>query len=115
MEFRRRVVALQKTLLVGQVLNRIFRRFVTLEVLEGRLNVGLAALADPVFIFPGWAQIDPQKETEADIAAIGARLKSRREAISQRGRDPEEVDREIAGDRAPLPPPIPQLKVVNNG
>ena len=110
MEFRRRVVALQKALLVGQCLNKIFRRFVALETLAGRLNVDLDTLADPTFIFPGWQPIDPEKETAADVAAIGARLKSRTEVISARGRDPSEVDREIADDPTPLPAAPPPKK-----
>lgn len=113
MEFRRRVVALQKTLVVGQFLNRVFRRFIALEALAGRLAANVDGLADPTFIFPGWAPIDPVKEAAADIDLIAAGLKSRREAIANRGRDPEEVFTEIASDGAP-PPVRPQLKVIEN-
>jgi capsid protein len=89
----------------GQFLNRVFRRFVALEVLAGRLAVDLETLADPVWLWQGWAAVDPEKETNADVAAINARIKSRREVIAGRGRDPEEVDAEIAGDPAPAPAP----------
>ena len=105
MEFRRRVVALQKTLLVGQFLNKVFRRFVALEVLNERLSVDLEALEDPTFIFTGWQPLDVEKETAADVLAISARLKSRFEVISARGRDPAEIDEEIASDPTPLPAP----------
>ena len=105
LEFRRRVVALQKTLLVGQFLNKVFKRFVALEVLNGRLAVDLEALEDPTFIFTGWQPLDAEKETAADVLAISARLKSRFEVISARGRDPSEIDQEIAADPTPLPAP----------
>ena len=105
LEFRRQVVALQKTLLVGQFLNKVFRRFVALEVLNGRLSVDLETLEDPTFIFTGWQPLDAEKETAADVLAISARLKSRFEVISARGRDPAEIDEEIASDPAQLPAP----------
>lgn len=37
---------------------------------------------------------------EAEILAINAGLKSRRQAISERGYDAEQVDAEIAADKA---------------
>lgn len=51
----------------------------------------------------GWTapkreMIDPQKETEASIRAIRGGLSSRPAEIRKRGRDPEEVDTEIASD-----------------
>ncbi len=45
---------------------------------------------------PGWQWVDPQKEVNADIAAIGAGLKSREEVVAARGRDIDELDAEIA-------------------
>jgi lambda family phage portal protein len=38
-----------------------------------------------------WAWVDPQKDIEANIAAINAKLKSRREVIAEQGRDIDEV------------------------
>ncbi len=38
-----------------------------------------------------WAWVDPQKDVEANIAAINAKLKSRREVIAEQGRDIDEV------------------------
>lgn len=38
-----------------------------------------------------WAWVDPQKDVEANIAAINAKLKSRREVIAEQGRDIEDV------------------------
>ena len=45
--------------------------------------------------------IDPAKEIGAEISAVEARLKSRREVIASRGRDPDSVLAEIEND---LPP-----------
>jgi capsid protein len=39
------------------------------------------------------------KDVQAEIMAIGAGLKSRSQAISERGYDAEQVDAEIAADR----------------
>lgn len=99
MEFRRRAGALQKSLIVARFLRPVWRRLLLIEALNGRMLPSVATSMEAEFIFTGWAQIDPKKETEADIAAIKARTKSRFEVIASRGRDPEEVDAEIAADR----------------
>lgn len=102
LEFRRRVVALQRNILVAQILAPAWRRFVVLEVLAGRLPPA-AMTVGAEFVFPGWAPIDPAKETKADVEAVGAGFKSRFEVIAARGRDPEAVDAEIEADRRPAP------------
>ena len=67
--WRRRAAALQ-SLLVMQFLEPVFRRFVALEVAAERLNVDLATLADPKFIWPAFPQVDPLAETQADVARV---------------------------------------------
>ena len=110
--WRRRAGALQK-LLEGQFLSPAFRRFVALEVAAGRLRADLAALKEPTFIWPAFAQIDPLAETQADALAVASGFKSRTEIISKYGRDPQEVLAEIAADRAPMPAaPQPNLTVI---
>lgn len=98
LEFRRRITTLQKTMITGQLLLPVWRRFLLLEALAGRVDMDVALHTEAEFVFPGWAQIDPLKETQADAAAIKARIKSRFEVIGTRGRDPETVDEEIAQD-----------------
>jgi capsid protein len=44
--------------------------------------------------------VDPLKDANAEIAQIEAGLKSRTQAIAERGYDAEQVDREIAAERA---------------
>lgn len=109
--WRRRAAALQ-SLLVGQFLNPVFRRFCALEVAAGRLSLDLAALADPKFLWPAWPQIDPLAEQQADVLALQNGLTSRRALISKYGRDPEEVLTEVAADRTPAAPAQPQLTVI---
>ena len=46
-----------------------------------------------------WDWVDPLKDANAEIAQIEAGLKSRTQAIAERGYDAEHVDREIAAER----------------
>ncbi len=111
-QFKRRIKALQSGLFVAQLIEPVWERLITLEVLTGRL-------AAPDFeqhpddylgcgvMWPAWASLDPQKETQADILAMQANVRSRFEVISARGRDPQEVDAEIKADT--LRPPAPTV------
>jgi capsid protein len=49
---------------------------------------------------PKWDWIDPQKDARAEIEQIEAGLKSRTQALAERGFDAEQVDAEIAADQA---------------
>lgn len=100
-EFRQRVTAIRRTLIIPQFLDPVWRRWLALEALAGRIKLDLGALPEVEWVFPGWPAVDPLKETNAEIQAINARIKSRFETIAARGRDPEEVDAEIAMDTAP--------------
>lgn len=106
LEFRGRISALRRNLVVGRFLQFVWRRWTLLEGLAGRMDLGPAMTIEAAFVFPGWAQIDPLKETQADAHAIAARIKSRFEVVGARGRDPEEVDEEIAQDPAPPAAPV---------
>lgn len=97
LDFRRRVNAFQRNQLVNRLLDRVWTRLLLLEALSGRLSMAVAQVKCE-FTFPAFAQIDPLKETEADIRAVEGRIRSRAEVISARGRDPQDVDREIAQD-----------------
>jgi len=57
-----------------------------------------------------WQWVDPLKEIQAQTAAIDAGLMSRQEAIQMRGRDPEEVFAEIAGDASGGATPKPPMQ-----
>jgi capsid protein len=49
---------------------------------------------------PKWDWIDPLKDACAEIEQIDAGLKSRTQALAERGYDAEQVDAEIAADKA---------------
>ncbi|HRO13084.1 MAG TPA: phage portal protein, partial [Amaricoccus sp.] len=49
---------------------------------------------------PKWDWVDPLKDARAEIEQIEAGLKSRTQALAERGFDVEQVDAEIAADRA---------------
>lgn len=98
LKFRRRCLHIQKNLLVARLLDPAWRRGLLLEALADRMDMALAQNARTEFTFPGFEPVDPQKETRADIEAIGANIKSRHEVIAARGRDPAVVDEEIQTD-----------------
>lgn len=104
-DFRRRVEAVQHHVLVFQLCRPVWRRFVTAEVLSGRLAApDFARNPEPVlaarWITPKQDWVDPAKDVAAEIAAIGAGLMSRRQAVAGRGYDLEALDAEIAADTA---------------
>ena len=101
--FKRRCRAIRASLLVAQFLRPVWERFVTLEILSGRLyapdfEVAPEDYLDASFLFPEWASLDPFKEAKADLLHLQAGVRSRSEIISARGRDPEELNAEIAAD-----------------
>lgn len=101
--FKRRVKGIRASILVSGFLRPLWQRFVTLEVLSGRLNAP-SFMRDPSpffdvnFLFPEWAALDPYKEAQADTILLAAGIRSRAEIIAGRGRDPQAVDDEIAAD-----------------
>ena len=75
-----------------------------LAVLTGDLPVrdfdaNPAAYLGCSWLPPKFDYVDPMKDVQAEILAIDAGLKSRSQAISERGYDAEQVDAEIAADK----------------
>jgi lambda family phage portal protein len=102
-QFKRAVARLQQSNLVAQLLQPIWERFVTLEVLSGRLDAddfeqNADDYFDVEFRWPAWASLDPGKDADADISLLNSKLRSRAEIIAARGRDIEDVDKEIEAD-----------------
>ena len=104
-EFRSRVEQLQFHILVPQLLRPVWRRWLTLEILAGRIDAPgfendpeswLGAEWYP----PAFPWVDPLKDAEAEVALIQAGLKSRRQAVAERGYDVAALDAEIAADHA---------------
>jgi capsid protein len=101
--FKRRCLAIRASLLGTRFLDRVWARFATLEVLSGRLQApGFAMDPEPYYaatwLWPQWASLEPYREARADVELLRAGVRSREEIIASRGRDPVEVNSEIAAD-----------------
>ncbi|TCT05390.1 lambda family phage portal protein [Tepidamorphus gemmatus] len=104
-EFRRRVEQLQHNVVVHLFCRPVWERFLRLAVLSGDLPArnfdrDPAAYLGCEWLPPKFDYVDPMKDVQAEIMAIGAGLKSRSQAISERGYDAEQVDAEIAADQS---------------
>ena len=101
LEFRRRVEAFQHAVMVFQFCRPVWRRWIDLAGLSGATPA--AAGDQPIgadWLPPRWDWVDPMKDIRAEVEAIDAGLKSRSQAIAERGYDAEQVDAEIAADHA---------------
>jgi capsid protein len=100
--FQRRCAAIRASVLVERLLRPTWARMVTLEVLSGTINVpaftDMTELFELTVMWPAWPIISPKEDTDADVAAIAAGIVSRQAVVEARGRDVEDVDREIAAD-----------------
>lgn len=102
-QFYRRCRAIRASMLEARLLNRLWERVVTLEILSGRLNAP-DFVRDPESFFAvtwGWDQwdsLDPLKDADADALLIASGIISRQQAVEARGRDFEDVSAEIAAD-----------------
>jgi lambda family phage portal protein len=63
-----------------------------------------ATLYDAEYRGPTLPWIDPEKEINAQVAAVGARLRSRHQAIKDLGGDPDQVDAQIEADPLDIEP-----------
>jgi lambda family phage portal protein len=104
-EFRRRVSAWQHSVMVYQLCRPVYARWMDAAVLSGALSLpGYEAersqLLTADWLPTKWDWVDPLKDANAEIAQIEAGLKSRTQAIAERGYDAEQVDREIAAERS---------------
>jgi len=104
-EFRRRVSAWQHSVMVWQLCRPVYARWMDAAVLSGALTLpgyeaNRARLLAADWLPTKWDWVDPLKDANAEIAQIEAGLKSRTQAIAERGYDAEQVDREIAAEHA---------------
>jgi lambda family phage portal protein len=106
LDFRRRAEALQKHLIEAQFLRPLWNRWIDVQVLAGLIPADALAQADHRavrFIGPGFDWIDPEAQVAAEVLAMQNGLKSREEIVAARGRDVDELDAELARDRARRP------------
>jgi len=97
------VEQLQHNVVVHMFCRPVWERFVRLAVLTGDLPArdfgrDPDAYTRCAWLPPKFDYVDPMKDVQAEIMAIDAGLKSRSQAISERGYDAEQVDAEIAAD-----------------
>ncbi|MFN3946132.1 MAG: phage portal protein [Allosphingosinicella sp.] len=105
LEFRRRVEAYQHAVMVWQICRRVWARWMDTAVMAGALDLPdyEARRRDHIacsWLPPKWDWVDPLKDARAEIEQIEAGLKSRTQALAERGYDADQVDAEIAADRA---------------
>jgi lambda family phage portal protein len=105
LEFRRRIEAYQHAVMVWQICRRVWQRWLDTAVFSGALALpdyeeNRRAYLGCAWLPPRWDWVDPLKDARAEIEQIEAGLKSRTQALAERGYDAEQVDAEIAADRA---------------
>lgn len=96
--FRQRVEQIQYHTIIPQILNPIWERVIMSAVLQGELEFDADAMSVEWYP-PALPWVDPAKDAEAEATLINAGLKSRRQAVAERGYDIESLDAEIAADR----------------
>lgn len=96
--FRARVDQVQHNTLVPQVMRPIWRRWLALEILAGRIDAPADTPCD--WIMPRPQQVDPAKDLEATEKALSLGLISRTHAINEMGWNADDIDEEIQADRA---------------
>jgi lambda family phage portal protein len=104
LEFRRRVEAYQHAVMVWQICRRVWARWMDTAVFAGVLDLPdyearRRELIACDWLPPKWDWVDPLKDARAEIEQINAGLKSRTQALAERGYDADQVDAEIAADR----------------
>ena len=104
LEFRRRVEAFQHSVLVYQLCRPVWAKLMDVAVLSGALDIPSYAQNRREYLGtdwlpPRWDWVDPLKDIKAEIMAIEAKLKSRTQAVAERGYDAAQVDQEIAEDQ----------------
>lgn len=99
-EFRRRIGQLQHGVMAHQLCRPIWRRWLETAILSGALDADPTAARPVQWIPPRWDWVDPLKDIQAQILAMGAGITSRRKVVEATGYDIEEVDRENAADEA---------------
>ena len=115
-------------MIVWQLCRRVWARWMDTAVLAGAIELPgyeadrqeyLGSAWQP----PKWDWVDPLKDAKAEIKQIAAGLKSRTQALAERGYDAEQVDAEIAADQARerelglsfgAQPVAPKVSVVND-
>lgn len=98
--WRARVEAIQWGCFIPLVCLPVWRRFVTLEVLSGRVESTVDAALPVKHVTPSWPTLEALKEINASVEALRAGLATRRGILDALGEDVEEIDAIQAADEA---------------
>ncbi|MBZ0138770.1 MAG: phage portal protein [Pseudorhodoplanes sp.] len=104
LEFRRRIEAYQHAVIVWQLCRQVWARWMDTAMMAGALDLPDYDRRRREYLAcdwlpPKWDWIDPLKDARAEIEQIDAGLKSRSQALAERGYDSEQVDAQIAADK----------------
>ena len=104
-EFKRHVEQIQSNIIIPQLLRKVWQRFIKTAVLSGAIDapdffVDPSPYLSVDWFPPAWDWLDPLKDLQASIEAVNAGLSSRAAAAAEQGLDIEDLDAEIASDRA---------------
>ena len=104
LEFKRIVSQYQANILVHQMHNKIFSNWFDMAVISGALVIPTGLDEDEArkikWVPDPWDYMNPQQEINATKDRIRCGLESRSNVLIARGEDPDEVDRQIAEDKA---------------
>jgi capsid protein len=105
LEFRRRIEAYQHAVIVWQLCCQVWARWMDTAVLASELDLPSYDQRRREYLACGWLPpkwdwVDPLKDARAEIEQIDAGLKSGTQALAERGYDAEQVNAEIAVDKA---------------
>jgi lambda family phage portal protein len=103
-DFRRRMEAMQWSVMVHLFCRPVWERFLREAYLSNALRLPEYESRAREYGYVEWIPpkvdwVDPAKDAKAEIELINAGLKSRTQAIIELGYDPEQVDQEIAADK----------------
>ncbi len=106
LDIRRGIEQFQGHSVNHQVNRPTWNRWLNVGVLSGALDISPRQFNRERKLFQrvnwvpqGWEWVDPLKDVEAEIRAIKAGLQSRSASVSKRGRDIDDVDKEISDDQ----------------
>lgn len=105
-EFRRRVEAMQHSVMVFQFCRPIWQRWIADAVLAGAVGIApalfqqrKAELQRVKWMPPKWEWIDPLKDLQAEKLAVDNGFKARSDVQEANGYDPDETDQRISDDQ----------------
>ena len=104
-EFKRSIEQLQHTIIIPQLLRRVWKRWINTAVLSGALDApdfftDPTPYLDVEWFPPSWDWVDPMKDVQATLAAVNGGIMSRSQAVAEEGFDIETLDAEMAADNA---------------